>query len=379
MASAYTPGLTVSSSTTIRKTRRLPLKGDVLVSAGSLVAPETVVARAALPGPLQTIRVASQLGVDAGDVPGALRVKVGDVVEPETLVARTSGLFGLFKSEVKAGVTGTVEIISPVSGNVGVRAASLPIDVTAYVPGTVVEVLPGEGVVVEARGAALIQGIFGIGGERRAPLVRMAKTPNAILDADDLTSAHANKVVVGGGRVTLAALRRAAETGVVGIVCGGIVDTDLAEFLGYDIGVAITGYEDVPFTLVLTEGFGDIAMAQRTFDLLAGLDGREACFSGATQIRAGVLRPEVIVPGASGDAPAPADEAGDDAFTLAIGTPIRLIREPYFGQLATVTALPPELARVPSGAVVRVLRASLNAGGETVTVPRANVEIVAGG
>jgi len=200
MASAYTPGLTVSSSTTIRKTRRLPLKGDVLVSAGSVVAPETVVARAALPGPLQTIRVASQLGVDAGDVPGALLVKIGDVVEPEILVARTSGLFGLFKSEVKAGVTGTVEIISPVSGNVGVRAASLPIDVTAYVPGTVIDVLPGEGVVVEARGAALIQGIFGIGGERRAPLARVAKTPNATLDADDLSDKHAGKAVVGGGR-----------------------------------------------------------------------------------------------------------------------------------------------------------------------------------
>jgi len=131
---------------------------------------------------------------------------------------------------------------------------------------------------------------------------------------------------------------------------------------------------------VLTEGFGDIAMAQRTFDLLAGLDGREACFSGATQIRAGVLRPEVIVPGASPIAAAAlADAAGDDAFTLAVGTPIRLIREPYFGKLATVTALPPELARVPSGAVVRVLHARLDAGGEIVTVPRANVEIVAGG
>ncbi len=377
MASAYTPGLTVSSSTTIRKTRRLPLKGDVLVSEGAVVPPDAVVARAQLPGPLQTLRVASQLGVDAGDVPGALLVKIGDVIEPETLIARTSGLFGLFKSEVKAGVSGTVEIISPVSGNVGVRAASLPIDVTAYVPGTIVEVLPGEGVVVEARGAALIQGIFGIGGERRAPLTRAVKTPDATLDADDLTSsAHAGKVVVGGGRVTLAALRRAVETSVLGIVCGGIVDTDLAEFLGYDIGVAITGYEDIPFTLVLTEGFGDIAMAQRTFDLLAGLDGHEACFSGATQIRAGVLRPEVIVPGASETASSDDDA---DAFVLGVGTRIRLIREPYFGRLATVTALPPEPARVPSGAVVRVLQAALSEGGEIVTVPRANVEIVAGG
>lgn len=377
MASAYTPGLTVSASTTIRKTRRLPLKGDVLVEHGAIVAPNTVVARAQLPGPLQTVRVAGQLGVEPGDVPGALLIQVGDAVAPEQVIARTRGMWGLFKSEVKAPAGGVVEIVSPVSGNVGIRTPSLPIEVSAYVPGTVAEVLEGEGVTVEARGAALVQGIFGVGGERRAAIVRAGDSPGAPLGENDITPAMAGKLVVGGAVVTLAALRRAAEVGVAGIVAGGIVDTDLAAFLGYDIGVAITGFEDIAFTLVLTEGFGEIAMARRTWDLLTGLDGREACFSGATQIRAGVIRPEVIVPNA-GMGIGAADGSGS-AFVLAPGTPIRIIREPYFGRLATVTALPPEPARVGSGAVVRVLQARLDENGESVTVPRANVEIVSAG
>jgi hypothetical protein len=62
---------------------------------------------------------------------------------------------------------------------------------------------------------------------------------------------------------------------------------------------------------------------------------------------------------------------------LEIGTTIRLIREPYFGRLGKVAELPPELEEIPSGAKVRVLRADLP-GGERVTVPRANVEIVSG-
>jgi hypothetical protein len=68
----------------------------------------------------------------------------------------------------------------------------------------------------------------------------------------------------------------------------------------------------------------------------------------------------------------------EDANTLAVGTPIRIIREPYFGGLATVTDLPHQLVRIGSGAEVRVLDARLNDSGEIVTVPRANVEIVAG-
>ncbi len=49
-------------------------------------------------------------------------------------------------------------------------------------------------------------------------------------------------------------------------------------------------------TLVITEGFGKMAMAHRTFDLLKSKQGMKASVNGATQIRAGVMRPEVIVP-----------------------------------------------------------------------------------
>jgi hypothetical protein len=61
---------------------------------------------------------------------------------------------------------------------------------------------------------------------------------------------------------------------------------------------------------------------------------------------------------------------------LTPGTPIRVIREPYFGRLATVTDLPPQLMVVDSGTEVRVLKAKLDSG-EEVLVPRANVEIIA--
>jgi len=377
MGSAYTPGLTVSARTTITKTRRLPLKGTVLAEEGAWVGPSDTVAQAALPGIMQTVKVAARLGVEPDEVPGLLTVQVGDSVRRGDIVARTKGLFGLFSSEAKATTDGTVELVSNITGNVGIREAPTPVEVQAYVPGRITRVLPDEGVEVTAHGA-LIQGIFGVGGERRAPIRIVSPDSEHTLGADDIDASMAGKIIVGGANITGAGLRKAADSGVLGIVVGGIVDKDLVEYLGYDIGVAITGHEDIPLTLVLTEGFGTIAMARRTFDLLRSLEGREASICGATQIRAGVIRPEVIVADEAPETAGAGEAETEPDFTLAEGTPIRIIREPWFGVLATVVGLPHQLVKVESGAEVRVLEARLATTGETVTVPRANVEIVAG-
>lgn len=373
MGSAYTPGLTVSADTVVQRVRRLPIKGEVLVKSGDVVQPDTVVARAMLPGMLQTVRLAEKLGLEPKDAPEATTLKVGDTVEAGQLIAKTKGLFGkFFSQEVHSEYAGTVEQISEITGNVLVREPSIPVELEAYVAGVVVSVLPGEGAVVETRGA-MIQGIFGIGGERRGSL-RMAVAGGAdILEASLIHEADKGQILVGGAGVTAEALAKANALGVAGIVVGAVKDADLVSLLGYEIGVAITGQENVSTTLLCTEGFGELRMAERTFQLLKSIEGRKASMNGATQIRAGVIRPEVIAPveHSAGDVPPP-----HSGQVLAAGTPIRVIREPYFGRLGTVTKLPPQLQEVESGTEVRVLVAKLDDGQE-VTVPRANVEIIA--
>src|SRR5437764_233912 len=134
MGTAYTPGLKVSPFTTIRKSRRLPLKGEVVVAEGQEVMPDTVVARTLIPGILRTV----------------------------------------------------------------------------------------------------------------------AGSPDEPISEATLRDEHRGQIVVGGSNISGGALRRAAELGVTGIVVGAIIDRDLIDFLGYDIGVAITGHERIPLTLVIT-------------------------------------------------------------------------------------------------------------------------------
>ena len=374
MGSAYTPGLTVSGDTVVRRTRRLPIKGEVLVKVGDIVGPDDIVARAMLPGPQQAIKLAEELGVEAGEVKGFFKLNIGDSVEAGQLVAETKGMFGgWFRKEVHSKHTGTIESISEITGHVLVREPSIPVEIPAYIRGTVAEAIPSEGAVIETR-CAMVQGIFGVGGERNGPVRLAVATADDLLEAKHVLDDDKGKVLVGGSGVTLEAVRRAVQVGAVGIVVGAVRDVDLTEFLGYDIGVAITGQEDISLTLVATEGFGKLRMAQRTFDLLKSLEGRQASVNGATQIRAGVIRPEIIVPFTQS---ADAGQAQEPILALAPGTPIRVIREPYFGRLGKVTGLPSQPQTVDSGARVRVLQAKLDDGQE-VTVPRANVEIIAG-
>lgn len=369
MAVAYTPGLRVTGDTLIRQERRLPTKGDVLVAVGQTVAADEVVARAEMPGNLHTVRASQLLHVEPQELEGYLLKQVGDAVESGELIAETKGLWGFFKSSLKAPLTGVLEEVSGVSGHVRIREKPRQIEVLAHVAGRVMEVIEGEGAVIEARGA-LVQGIFGVGGERRGTLKTLAAGPTEALAADAIHDC-AGAVIVGGATADASVIHAAAEAGAVGLVVGAVRDDAVREYLGYDIGVAITGQEDVPMTLVLTEGFGELTMAQRTWDLLTSLEGQLASVDGATQIRAGVIRPEVIVTRTGGVA----DVAAVPEQSLDIGSRVRVIRAPHFGELGRITRLPVELTEIETESKVRIALVQLDQG-EEVRVPRANLEII---
>lgn len=370
MGDAYTPGLTVTGRTVVRKTRRLPLAGTVLVELGATVKADDVVARTELPGKVTMVNFANLLNVLPDEIEPTLVVKPGSAVKKAQLLAEKRSFFGLFNTQLHSPIDGTFESVSKVTGQAVLREPPNPVEVKAYIDGKVVEIVPNEGVVVEAE-AALVQGIFGLSGEVNAKLLRVGTTPDAVLDAGDILPEHKGLILVGGGMVTLAAMRRAIDVGVAGVVVGGFSYQDVRELLGYDVGVAVTGTEALGTSLVLTEGFGGISMARATYDLLVRHDGRRASISGATQIRAGVIRPEVII--GNPIEGAASDEEQVPGFE--VGAPVRCIRAPHFGLIGKVSALPVALQKMPSETMVRVVEVQIEGAGR-VTIPRANVEVI---
>jgi hypothetical protein len=297
--------------------------------------------------------------------------KEGDVIQKGDILAETKGIFGLFKSSVKSPVAGTLDSYSKVTGQAIIREDPIPVNINAYIHGIIDEVIPEEGVVIRTT-AAFVQGIFGIGGERRGAIKILTEKAGDILTADLIDDSCKGKVLVGGAFMTLDAFKKAEKMGVEGIIVGGFNYKDIKDIVGYDIGVAITGEEPVRTTLIVTEGFGEIRMAEQTFNLLKDHEGEIASINGATQIRAGVIRPEVIIclDEKSDDKIKPADIKGMD-----IGTVVRVIRAPYFGLLGEVTELPHALQKLESGSMARVAKVKIYEQNKEVMLPRANLEI----
>ena len=373
MGHAYTPGLKVTERVLLTKKRILPLKGEVIVRVGDEVKPDTVVARTFLPGAVEPVNVANILGVPPEDVIHHMLKKEGERVKENEVIAKSKSFFGLFSSECKSRSEGTIESISSITGQVLIRGNPQPVEIKAYLDGEVVEVFPNEGVAVSTWGS-FVQGIFGIGGETHGKIKVVSKDNTSILTDKEIDKSCEGMVLIGGSLVTAEAIRKAVSCGAKGIVVGGFDDKDLRDFLGYDLGVAITGSEELGITLVVTEGFGQINMAERTFSLLKSKEGKEACINGATQIRAGVIRPEVVIP-FEGDVKRKAEEEEFESIGLEIGRPIRVIREPHFGKLGKVVNLPPALQKLESESSARVLEVEFSDGKKAI-VPRANVELL---
>ena len=336
-------------------------------------------ARTELPGKVHPLNVANLLGAAPDEINEYLIKKAGEKVQRDEVVAENKPLIKWFKTEVRSPIDGTLESASTVTGQVLLREPPRSLDLLGYINGRVVEVHPHQGVTVEAT-CTLIQGIFGIGGETWGELTMAASSPDEVLAPSQLVPSMKGKIVVGGAFLGAETMKRAREVGVAALVIGGIHDKDLRELLGYDLGVAITGTERVGFTLVITEGFGTIPMASKTFTLLKAHVGQKASISGATQIRAGVIRPEIIISRADQTvAPqsAPGDANAEGPTGLKIGDQVRIIRDPQFGRLGQVVGLPPELTKIETESEVRVLQVKFS-DNAVVTIPRANVEIIEG-
>ena len=372
MSRSYTPGLKILARTKIIKKRQLPMKGNVHLKIGDIVKSDTIVASTELPGNVQMLNVANKLNIEPENVPECMLVELDESISKGQIIAESKGIFGMFKSQLKSPIDGTLANVSEITGQAILSEPPIPVEVDAYTSGTIAEVQDEEGVTIETVGA-LVQGILGIGGENHGILEVVTTSPSDELTAEMIQEKHKNMVLVGGSFLTKDTFEHARKIGVAGIVSGGFDYTDLSKILGYSLGVAITGSEDIGPSLIITEGFGRISIAVRTYELLVSNKGKFASINGSTQIRAGVIRPEILIPDEIGNGEIGEFEEAD--LAISDGSLIRVIRAPYFGRVGKVKSLPPELQKMESETMVRVAEIEFEDGTIEI-IPRANLEMI---
>ena len=107
--------------------------------------------------------------------------------------------------------------------------------------------------------------------------------------------------------------------------------------------------------------------------MLKSNENKFASINGSTQIRAGVIRPEILIPfeklGAA------VEEYDESDLAISEESLIRVIRAPYFGKVGIVKSLPHELAKMESETLVRVAEIEFEDGFVEI-IPRANLEMI---
>jgi hypothetical protein len=354
----YYPSATqVTSLTVIKRERLLPVRGEVLTSMGARVEPIDVVARASLGGDLHVVDVGKSLSVKSENLDKYLLKAVGDTVEEgEAIAAKGGGLIPL-RRVCRSPVAGRIVAIG--SGRVVLESRAKTFELHAHFRGTVVSVMPSLGVVIKTVGA-LVQGVWGAGGEAQGVLKMLAEDPTEKLVAEAIDIGCHGSIIVGGSSVDEEALERAEQMQVRGLVVGSI---------GADWGERAS---DLPFPVIATEGMGQVPMASAVFELLRSNAGREASISGVTRLRWGTVRPEIIIPLQRRGATPPPQQLGG---ALEIGAQVRVIRQPYLGSVGQVVSLPSQPRVVNSGARLRGAEVELE-GKERVFVPYANLELI---
>lgn len=236
-----------------------------------------------------TIHAARALGISPKDLehyraPG---VKVGALVAKDQVLASIER--GPRRHAVATSpVYGRIRDLDLEKGTITVSPVFPSLDVRAYIRGRVTAVIPDEGIEVTGK-AVRLEGVWGLGGEAFGTL--------RVVRGDLISSSPVGQgtILAVQGTASIEALLAARDSGARGAILGYMPSETVLALVGTHGNIGITGDEDVPYPIVVMEGFHPVQMRGPVFSALERHEGETVSIRGVTHIRAGVIRPEVIL------------------------------------------------------------------------------------
>jgi len=340
----------------IRRERTLRTRGDVLVAMGVRVGALDVVARADTAGHVRPVPVGRYLRVPEVAVAKYMRKKPGDEIRSRDIIASKPEFLGMLQRVYRAPSAGRIAALH--GSWLALDLAETPFELKALYRGSVVNVMPRLGVVIEAVGA-VVQGVWGAGGEGYGILKKMVDSPSATLAEDKIDVVSRGAILLAGAGITEEAVRRAAHERVAGVIVGGLAP--LLRELVASLGLP---------TLV-TDGLGECAMSAPIWELLISHNGEEASINTSSGERA-AGRPEVFIPvmtpGGGGTALPPPTLAAQ------VGARVRVSSASRGSGIGKIVEVPQSPRALESGVLAWGAEVALDAG-ERIFVPWENLEL----
>ncbi|NJN80380.1 MAG: hypothetical protein HC797_07870, partial [Anaerolineales bacterium] len=240
-------------------------------------------------------------------------------------------------------------VVAVGGGQVLMEAGETRMELRAGIPGTVVQIIPNKGVVIQTAGG-LVQGVWGNGRIDSGILVNLADTPESILTPNRLDVSLRGSVILAGLVKDADTLEAAAELPARGLILSSIFPSLLSKA------------REMRYPILVTDGFGSLPMNSAAYKLLSTNAKREVTVNAEVYDRYTGARPEVIIPlPISSDPPSP-----KEVEEFASGLQVRMRRPPSMGMVGSIVSIKPGLTTLSSGLRASAAEVKLE-NGETVT------------
>src|SRR3990170_5741739 len=347
------PVIHVNGLTSIVRERLLPVPGTVLARLNQKVSALDVVAQTSWAREHLLLDVTRILRVTSNVADRLITCNVGDRIAVGAVI--TTGK-GLFSRRVRAPRDGRVVAVG--GGKVLMEVGVTKVELRAGIPGTVVQVLPNHGVVIQTAGA-LIQGVWGNGRIASGTLVNLAEKPDGILTVGRLDVSLRGSIILAGIVNDVETLQAAAGLPVRGLILSSILPS------------LIQKATEMRYPILVTDGFGSLPMNSAAYKLLSTNAKRDVTVNAEIHDRYSGARPEVIIPLPISEIPLIPREVE----TFAPGLQVRMRLSPALGMIGSIVALKSGLTRLPSGLQASAAEVKLE-NGEMVIVPLVNLEFM---
>ena len=343
----------IHSLTNIKRERVLPIAGHVYVRRMQKVSPTDVIVAAPLMPRYLLLDISEGLNVSPTRADELLQRRSGDELSKGDIIA---GPVGVLQRVIRAPESGLVRIAG--EGKVLYEIASPYHELQAGIEGTVTNIIPERGAIIETRGA-LIQGVWGNGKVTFGVIQPISSDLLQELVPEQLNISLRGAIIAAGFCRKPEVLELAGSIPIKGLVLGSL-SSDL-----------VPAASSVNYPILVIDGFGTKPMNIAAEKILAANKDKNVALNAQAYDPFLGNFPELIISSsAKSDLNIPSETE-----TLRVGKKVIMVNSPYSPQIGTIDRINYGKHTLPSG--IKSGTAEISFGtGQMVTVPFNNLEII---
>lgn len=359
-------------------TRELPGNGKILAQVGQEVTPSDILGQTLISAGFRVLDLSHELAVSPKEAGKLMQKAKGQSIFRGEVLALKPTFLGKKKPYLSP-VDGIIESYDEKTGSLRVEYLPERRRMLSAVFGIIQKVDPKKGIVVIKTLATEILGIGGTGKIREGSLSIIGDR-GSVTNLARIQPKFTDKIIVAGSLIYQDALRASVAIDVKGVVVGGIGASDFRSMSGGNLTKVRKFATDVGISLIVTEGFGGMPIAEDIFntmikwnDKFAVLDGNRARLFLPSFEKDSMQRVRTTaLPSSDEDLIKPIIEA--KAEELKKGQTLRVVANPYAGEEGKLVSIDSSGTLLPSGLTTYLL--TIETKHKKIKIPLPNVEII---